>query len=273
MSLARSASADPRLFEQFGAPVDQPFVQGVSGDEVWVRASAAVANEDSPLAIETPNTDFTNLAGRLYDLERRFDAFQTNDQKTKAEAAKRPSVKFGGRIDTDWVYYSQSDENIATVGPIVGETINAYGIETAVVGGPWSIQSEYIATSVDQATGADVVFQGAYAYVSWFLTGETRKYERSVFSSVKPYENFFSVETDEGICCGKGAWEAAARWSWMDLNDENIAGGELQDLTFGLNWYLNPYTKVMFNYIHAFLDRNGVDSDADIFATRVHIDF
>ncbi|HCS52612.1 MAG TPA: porin, partial [Planctomycetaceae bacterium] len=71
-----------------------------------------------------------------------------------------------------------------------------------------------------------------------------------------------------------GAWEIAGRWSYIDLNDENIQGSRLNDLTAGLNWYLNPYTKFQWNYIHAMLDSplNG-DSSADIFAMRAQVDF
>ena len=61
---------------------------------------------------------------------------------------------------------------------------------------------------------------------------------------------------------------------YIDLDDKNIAGGRLTDLTLGVNWYLNRYTKFQFNYIHAFLTRPvGVDSDADIVALRAQLDF
>ncbi|MBI3462588.1 MAG: hypothetical protein HY000_05935 [Planctomycetes bacterium] len=60
-----------------------------------------------------------------------------------------------------------------------------------------------------------------------------------------------------------------ARWSYLDLNDENIDSGILNDVTLGVNWYLNAYTRLMFNYIHLFLNDPVTDhSDADIFASR-----
>jgi phosphate-selective porin OprO/OprP len=58
------------------------------------------------------------------------------------------------------------------------------------------------------------------------------------------------------------------------LNDANVAGGRLNDVTFGVNWYLNRRAKFQFNYIHAFLDAPVFgDSDADIYAMRGQIDF
>jgi phosphate-selective porin OprO/OprP len=92
---------------------------------------------------------------------------------------------------------------------------------------------------------------------------------------VKPFENFFWLRTRDGNpCSGCGAWEVAARLSYIDLSDENIRGGRLTDVTLGINWYLNPYCKFVGNYIHAFLDHpvRG-DSDTDIYAVRAHLDF
>ena len=67
-----------------------------------------------------------------------------------------------------------------------------------------------------------------------------------------------------------GAWEGALRYSGLDLDDDSIAGGKLHDLTAGLNWYLNPYTRIMWNYIHA--DKNHV-GNADMLMMRFQIIF
>lgn len=107
-----------------------------------------------------------------------------------------------------------------------------------------------------------------YAQASYALTGERRSYNRKqgVFGRIIPHHNFGAGHW--------GAWELAARWSWIDLNDANIQGGELTDLTFGVNWYLNRYFKTQFNYIHAFLNSPGMgDSGTDIVAVRAQIDF
>jgi phosphate-selective porin OprO/OprP len=60
----------------------------------------------------------------------------------------------------------------------------------------------------------------------------------------------------------------------LDLNDDDVQGGRLQDLTAGVNWFINRYTRWEFNYIHPILDRPvGNETEADIFATRVQFDF
>lgn len=47
-------------------------------------------------------------------------------------------------------------------------------------------------------------------------------------------------------------------------------GGEIDDWTIGLNWYLNPHTRLMLNYVRTDLDDVG---SADMLGTRLMIDF
>ncbi len=154
-------------------------------------------------------------------------------------------------------------------GLIPTDNVNLFNVELAAAQGSFYAQSEAFYTVVNQKVGNRLTFSGAYAHAGYFLTGEKRAYNRKngVFGRVKPDSNF-------GDCGGTGAWEIAGRWSYIDLNDENIQGSRLNDLTAGLNWYLNPYTKFQWNYIHAMLDSplNG-DSSADIFAMRAQVDF
>lgn len=154
-------------------------------------------------------------------------------------------------------------------GPIQTREINLLGAELAAAFGSLTIQSELIYALVAQEAGPSLAFPGAYVQVAYVLTGEHHPYNRrqGVFTRIVPAENF-------GTRAGCGAWEAAARWSYLDLNDANITGGRLQDLTFGLNWTLNPHTRIQLNYIHAFLgDVLQGDTHTDIVAMRAQLDF
>ncbi len=54
------------------------------------------------------------------------------------------------------------------------------------------------------------------------------------------------------------------------------SGSHLDTITLGVNWYLNPNTRVMFNYVKAdpTLDSDGDDDgDADLLSMRFQIDF
>jgi len=61
------------------------------------------------------------------------------------------------------------------------------------------------------------------------------------------------------------------RYSSADLSDgNNTTGGELDNITLGLNWHLNPNTRVMLNYTAADLAETG---DSNIVQVRFQIDF
>jgi phosphate-selective porin OprO/OprP len=151
-----------------------------------------------------------------------------------------------------------------------------FGLDTALVWGPLSIQSEVILTPVESADAGNPMFYGWYAFASYFLTGESRPYKREIgaFDRVIPFENFFRVDTNDGVQMGSGAWEVAVRYSHLDLDEALINGGVLRELTFGLNWYMTPFLHANFNYNHPFLDSpvNGA-SNADICAMRLNFDF
>ncbi len=150
-------------------------------------------------------------------------------------------------------------------GDIAADWGNRVGLEAAYVNGPFSLQGEYISTAVDATGAPDPDFSGYYAYASYFLTGEHRPYSPKKlfkFGRVKPNVNF-----GKG---GMGAWELGVRFSHLDLDDEAVTGGEVDDITLGLNWYLNPNMRSMLNYIRSDLDTVG---DADILQMRFQIDW
>jgi phosphate-selective porin OprO/OprP len=161
------------------------------------------------------------------------------------------------------------------------EHINTLGLEAAFVYGPFSVQSEYISGWLSPIGGGDEYnVDGFYVYASYFLTGENRRYKTTsgCFDRVKPYENFFHVCTCDGRrATGKGAWEVAYRYSHMDLDDDAILNGYYGTHTLGLNWYLNPYTRMMLNYVHLDMDPHSADfpgkSQQDAFQMRAQIDF
>ena len=72
--------------------------------------------------------------------------------------------------------------------------------EAALVYGPLSVQSEVFGSTINRTSGASNNLYGGYAFVSYFLTGENRPYNRKlgVFDRVRPYENFFRVRTCDG---------------------------------------------------------------------------
>ena len=140
--------------------------------------------------------------------------------------------------------------------------------ELAGTFGPLHATSEARYAIVDLGNGEQVTFPGAYVETGYILTGEHRPYRRDVgtLGRIVP-----DCPVGKG---GIGAWEAAARYSYLDLNPDGINGGRLSDATLGLNWYLNKYTKLQLNYIRAMLDHPGFgDSNTNIVAARCQLDW
>jgi len=171
-------------------------------------------------------------------------------------------VRFSSKPESDLSNFRYVD-----TGNIGVDDEDLIGLEFAWIHGPLSVQTEYVLDSVDTQQGGDANISAWYAFVSYFLTGESRFYDlgSATFDRPKVKKNF-----REG---GPGAWEVAARFSSIDLEDNIAHGGKEDDITLGLNWYFNPNTKLMFNYIRALIDHDLYDGNLDIFQVRAQIDF
>ena len=142
------------------------------------------------------------------------------------------------------------------------------GLEGAIVFNQLSLQGEYIHTFVSRGTDlSNLEFDGAYINASWFLTGEQRNYKAKsgLFGRISPKN-----PVGDG---GLGAWEVAVRYSEIDLNDKDVRGGEENNITFGVNWYLNSQLRFMANCIIVDSKKENVDDDPKIFQLRAQIDF
>ena len=145
------------------------------------------------------------------------------------------------------------------------DSVGLVGLEAALVQGPASLSAEYMMSSVASDEADDPTFHGFYIQGGYFLTGERLAYKKSAgaFSRVKPDRNL----GEEG---GAGAWQVAARYSFLDLDDADLEGGQLQNASVGLNWWLNPNTRMMFDYVLSDLDDVGETGAA---LMRLQVDF
>ena len=118
--------------------------------------------------------------------------------------------------------------------------------ETAFSMGQFWASAEYFLTNMRAQDMRDPNFHAWNVQAGYFLTGESRPYnaKKGVFDRVTPKANL----DDAG---GSGAWELAARYDVLDLNDAGVNGGKMKIVTLGVNWYLNPNTKVQLGWVHA----------------------
>ncbi|NND00922.1 MAG: hypothetical protein HKN85_12140, partial [Gammaproteobacteria bacterium] len=134
-----------------------------------------------------------------------------------------------------------------------------YVAELAAGKGAFAMQAEVSSTVLQRPALETLQFAGHYVQASMFLTGESRSYNRKMgaFTSLKPTRK-------------SGAWEIAIRYSKLDLNNREIAGGIQENLALALNWYHTKYTRLSLNVIDARArpDRNGDAADARIVQLR-----
>jgi phosphate-selective porin OprO/OprP len=169
-------------------------------------------------------------------------------------------------IDFDPRPEVNTSDALVDTGDIPTDGVNLFGVELASVLGPVSLQGEFLDALVDQDGGGNRNFYGAYAAVSWFVTGEHRAYDPKIgaFGRTSP-TNPFSISKGQW-----GALELATRYSHVNLNDENIRGGVENNVATAVNWYLFSNFRLMTDWVYA--HRNASGSQHTIM-TRFSLDF
>ena len=159
-------------------------------------------------------------------------------------------------------YLNLSADNVANINDFNGEFL--------LILNSFSLESEYTISyltpsSSSTLTNTSYKFFAYYGTLSWFLTGEHKNYVKSktTFDRLSPKKNL-------GQDGGFGAIELSLRYSYVNLDDHDLAGGIMSNITGGINWYLNPATKVAFNYVYADVKNLG---KANIFQMRFQIAF
>jgi phosphate-selective porin OprO and OprP len=192
-------------------------------------------------------------------------------------------VRFRGRPEwRDTTNLSSLNNRFVDTGEIAASDFDLYQAELAWVAGAFSCQTEYVHAAVNATNMERQDFNGGYALVSYFLTGESRPYDKRTgrFARVKPIQNFFLTRRgssgSRGVgAYGLGAWELASRYSWVDVNSAQILGGTEEAFTTGVNWYWNDNFRVQANYIHTMRDASApgsISGDVDAFVMRFSFD-
>jgi len=167
-----------------------------------------------------------------------------------------------------------TDERFVNTGTLAAQGELGFGLESALIAGPFHAAAEGFWQQVDMPAGmADPTFFGGYAEVGYFLTsGDTRGYKDGKFDRTKPKN-----PVDAG---GMGSLQFNLRYDRLDLSDAGIVGGTQNGYYASLVWKPTDYTMLLANYgrleysdaVHAEAngDRNYA---ADVFALRAQIDF
>jgi phosphate-selective porin OprO/OprP len=183
------------------------------------------------------------------------------------------------------------DTTLLSTGAINADSGWVGGLEAAAQFGNIFAQGEYFHYSLDQlATSATsptptLDFDGGYIEASYTFGGR-RKYNPAAGA----YSGVIPDHPMDSSFQSLGAFEFAARYSVVDLNDNvtkgvsqtttgGVFGGKQQTYSVGLNWYPNTNIRFMLDYIHADLDKqaaNGVtpnNAHIDAVAARAQVAF
>lgn len=153
---------------------------------------------------------------------------------------------------------------LVDTGKIDAKNANTAGLEFAAQYSNLLLQSEYEYFNINRNDPglSSPHFSGFYVSGTWVLTGEARKYNTATAAfDAPPVAHPFSLKDG-----GWGAWELGLRYADLDLNyhagaagtapaTDAIRGGDQQILTAGLNWYLNPVVRFVFDFQHVKIDR------------------
>lgn len=142
------------------------------------------------------------------------------------------------------------------------ETLSLLGLETALLWKSFSLQVEYMLADIKADVGENADYFGYYVQTSYFVTGESRRYNKGAFKKIKPKLK-------------SGALELAARYSFLDARD-NQEGTVAANTSLGATYYFNSQVRLIGNYIFTQLlekDDNEEDDTGNAFSLRIQYVF
>ncbi len=238
---------EPAAPLQAMAPPSQPGIQASNTflDQRGTWALGAYAGIGRGGDYGSSSKSFANVMGRVTGLavDDITDSQPSANRYLHLGLSSNLQFSSGGEIR----YRSRPESYLAPyvidTGDIDASGAVTFDAEVLWVKGPFSAQGEAIWSRIETSTSGILDFGGAYGQVSWYLTGESRPYDRvnGGPGRLTPLRNF-----GFGPDAGWGAFEVAARASYTNLSDGAVQGGKLSMLMTSLNWYLRPELKCMF---------------------------
>jgi phosphate-selective porin OprO/OprP len=133
-----------------------------------------------------------------------------------------------------------------------------FGIELAGATGTVTGRIEAMLADWQRSDGRHNRFAGAYIEAGFFPTGQAFRYRNG---------QFLRPQLDPG----ESAWEIALRLSWIDLNSDDVRGGEEHNAGLAINYYPAPNLRAQFNVIRVNSDQP--DSDGWLIQGRLQFNW
>jgi phosphate-selective porin OprO and OprP len=197
----------------------------------------------------------TQVSGRvtglpIYSKDRR--TFLHLGLGLRYNGADQGTMRFTARPESNVTDYYADTGNLAAT------HATQFALEAFYNKRSFSVIAEYTRAWIAAPTRGNPSFNGSYVTVSYFLTGDTRPYDKYAANilPIIPKSRW-------------GAVELVGRVGYVDLDDGFIKGGKLTTWYAGANWWASKQWKIGMGYGLADLDRFNLSGRTHRFITRV----
>lgn len=142
-------------------------------------------------------------------------------------------VDFTGGLPTDLL---SKNDNLYVEADI-DQVINQWklDLELILLYNKWYLQGQYFLVHLNRFAVGNYNAEGAYIQAGYMILGAEHNYNAKTGMIVNPAPK---------------SLEALIRYNILDLNDAGVRGGQLSDITLGMNYFVNKYIAVKINYTY-----------------------
>ncbi|RMH92957.1 porin [Lysobacter pythonis] len=203
----------------------------IGGSLFNLRSASSTRNEGIGFAARGTWAPINDADNTLH-----FGLSYSNENSNQATPTLSAVANYAGRRGPS--------QTIASINAGSAKSVSVIGLEAAGAFGPAFFQAEYANADFRMPIGPSQKVDTWYVQGSWLLTG-----------GHKPYKSdtgiFGSAAVPEG-----GAWELTARYD--TIKNKRIANREASSAILGVNYYVTPNLRFMFNYTRG---NNEVNND------------
>ena len=151
---------------------------------------------------------------------------------TLSEEVQQSSVRFSTNLEV-----RGRNLNSLDTGRIRSTSFKVGAADVALQRGPVLLQAEYHHANISKSKAKDISLYGWNVQASYAVTGESREYNYRDGG----FKNVQSV----------GGWEVSLRHSFVNLQRDDVDGGNAHTFGGSVSWAANENLRVLANYIHS----------------------
>lgn len=165
-------------------------------------------------------------------------------------------IGFKAGIPTDLL----SSEDNSFIQAEIGNMINMWKFEAELIAiyRKWYFEGRYMMAHVNRTGPINYTGQGGYVQGGYMILGEKHNYNPLTGYVVNPAPK---------------SLEALVRYNRTNLTDAGIRGGKMDDITLGVNYFINKYVAAKLNYSYVIAGANAFHEKDRIHALQARVQF